>query len=206
MNFKFKFLEPLKDIFSRYSSGPEEGRLILLAEILAYNKSALCRSFGPALRFVLELFCFRLLLFTLYWIAFRGATESYPVYSVNRTARGGTSHSHTSNIAPLNSSPHSWIFTFVSVGSSPRFFLFTSATGRIDVHTAQTYGTMPLILSVVCKRALPFLQTRFDFRHPLAFGLVPPQEETSAGSFPKQRLVIEHTPRLWIHRFFPVVT
>ena len=25
VNFKFKFLEPLKDIFSKYSSGPEEG-------------------------------------------------------------------------------------------------------------------------------------------------------------------------------------
>ena len=28
-------------------------------------------------------------------------------YSMNRTAWGGTSHSNTSNIAPLNSSPHS---------------------------------------------------------------------------------------------------
>ena len=31
----------------------------------------------------------------------------------------------------LNSSPHSRIFTFVSEGSSPRSYLFISATGRI---------------------------------------------------------------------------
>ena len=123
-------------------------------------------------------------------------------YSMNRTAWGGTSHSNTSNIAPLNSSPDSWIFTFVSVGFSPRFFLFTSPTGRIGVHNAPKYGTMPLSLSLVCKRVLPipFLQTRFDFRQPLGFDLVPPREETSAGSFPEQRLVIEHTPRRRIHR------
>ena len=36
----------------------------------------------------------------------------------------------------LNSSPHSRIFTFVSVGSTPRSYLFISATGRIVVHTA----------------------------------------------------------------------
>ena len=43
--------------------------------------------------------------------------------------------------AALNSSSHSRIFTFVSVGSSPRFYLFISATGRIGVHTAPKCGT-----------------------------------------------------------------
>ena len=63
-------------------------------------------------------------------------------------ARVGTSRPHTSNMVrrawprgfgELNPSPHSWIFTFVSVGSSPRSYLFTSATGRIGVHTAPKY-------------------------------------------------------------------
>ena len=44
----------------------------------------------------------------------------------------------------LNSSPHSRIFTFVSEGSSPRSYLFISATGRIDVHIAPKCGTKPL--------------------------------------------------------------
>ena len=44
----------------------------------------------------------------------------------------------------LNSSPHSRIFTFVSEGSSPRSYLFISATGRIGVHTAPKCGTKPL--------------------------------------------------------------
>ena len=43
----------------------------------------------------------------------------------------------------LNSSPHSWIFTSVSVGSSPRCYLLTSATGRIGVHTAPKCDTKP---------------------------------------------------------------
>ena len=37
----------------------------------------------------------------------------------------------------LKPSPHSWVFTSVSVDSSPRSYLFTSATGRIRVHIAQ---------------------------------------------------------------------
>ena len=41
----------------------------------------------------------------------------------------------------LNSSPHSWIFTSVSVGSSPRSYFFISATGPIGVHTSPKYGT-----------------------------------------------------------------
>ena len=36
------------------------------------------------------------------------------------------------------------LFTSVSVGSSPRYYLFTSATGRISVHTAPKYGTKPI--------------------------------------------------------------
>ena len=44
----------------------------------------------------------------------------------------------------LNSSPHSRIFTSVSVGSSPRFYLFISVTVRIVVHTAPKCGTKPL--------------------------------------------------------------
>ena len=34
--------------------------------------------------------------------------------------------------------------TYVTVGSSPRYNLFTSTTGRIIVHTATKYGTKPL--------------------------------------------------------------
>jgi len=44
----------------------------------------------------------------------------------------------------LNSSSHSWIFTSVSLGSSPRSYFFTSATGRIGVHSAPKYGTKPI--------------------------------------------------------------
>ena len=39
-------------------------------------------------------------------------------------------------IGALNPSPHSWILTFVSEDSSPRFYLFTSSTIRMAVHTA----------------------------------------------------------------------
>ena len=44
----------------------------------------------------------------------------------------------------LNSSLHSRIFTSLSDGSSPRSYLFTSATGRIGVHTTAKYGTKPI--------------------------------------------------------------
>ena len=37
------------------------------------------------------------------------------------------------------------LVTFVTVGSSPRYNLFTSPTGRITVHTAAKYGTKPLL-------------------------------------------------------------
>ena len=45
----------LKDIFSRYSSGPEEV-LILLTGILTYNKSVLCRSASLAFSLVVVVF------------------------------------------------------------------------------------------------------------------------------------------------------
>ena len=44
----------------------------------------------------------------------------------------------------LNSSPHPRIFTSLSDGSSPRSYLFTSATGRIGVHTTPKYGKKPI--------------------------------------------------------------
>ena len=44
----------------------------------------------------------------------------------------------------LNSSLHPWIFTSVPVGFRPRSCLFTSATGRISVHTAPKYATKPI--------------------------------------------------------------
>ena len=40
-----------------------------------------------------------------------------------------------------NPSPPSWIVTSVSVESSPRYYLLTSATVRVPVHTAPKYGT-----------------------------------------------------------------
>ena len=65
--------------------------------------------------------------------------------------RTGTSRSHTPNtvLAPLAQrvcalipSPHSRMFTSVSVGSILHSYLFTSATTvRIGVHSAPKYGT-----------------------------------------------------------------
>ena len=49
-------------------------------------------------------------------------------------------------LGALNSSPHFWIFTSVSVGSSPRPYVFTSATVRI-VFTQQQSITMAQNLS-----------------------------------------------------------
>ena len=39
------------------------------------------------------------------------------------------------------SSPHSWMFTSVSVGSNPRSYLFATATVRMGVYTALKYIT-----------------------------------------------------------------
>ena len=44
----------------------------------------------------------------------------------------------------LNLSPHSWIFTSVSVGSSRRSYLFTSAAFGITVHSPLKCGTEPV--------------------------------------------------------------
>ena len=49
--------------------------------------------------------------------------------------------SHTSNIAPARLAERVWCTKFASVSSNPRF---TSATGRIGVHTAPKYGTKPI--------------------------------------------------------------
>ena len=51
---------------------------------------------------------------------------------------------HTSNIAPARLTERVWCIKFASVGSNPRFYLFTSATGRIGVHTPPKYGTKPI--------------------------------------------------------------
>ena len=44
----------------------------------------------------------------------------------------------------LNSFPHFWTFTSVSVAPSSRSYLFTSATDRIPVHIAPKCGTEPI--------------------------------------------------------------
>ena len=49
-----------------------------------------------------------------------------------------------SGFGELNPSPHSIIFTFVSVSSSPCSYLFASARVRIPLHTALTCGTEPI--------------------------------------------------------------
>ena len=86
--------------------------------------------------------------------------------------RNGTSRSHTSNIAPewfakrlprgvgeLNSRPHSWIFTFVSVDSSLRSYLYTSGT----VHTC-TVRFIPVhtVLTKVRPRTYPISDAPFS--------------------------------------------
>ena len=74
--------------------------------------------------------------------AFRGATKSCPLQceqqgpgsaQVVHTHRTWCRRAWPRGFGELNPSPHFWIFTFVSVGSSPRSYLFTSATGRIGV-------------------------------------------------------------------------
>ena len=61
------------------------------------------------------------MMFTLYWKAFRGATRSHPVYSMNSNGLGAAQVVHThqtscwrawpKGLGALISSPHSWIFT-----------------------------------------------------------------------------------------------
>ena len=63
-------------------------------------------------------------------------------------ARGGTSITLRARLAEriwLTKFHHSWIFTSVSVGSSPRCYLFTSTTGRIGVYKlSPKYSTKPI--------------------------------------------------------------
>ena len=47
-------------------------------------------------------------------------------------------------LSALNSSSHSLILFSVSTGSSPRSYLFISATGEISVHTPPKYGVKPI--------------------------------------------------------------
>ena len=89
-------------------------------------------------------------MFTRKRIAFRGATKSCPLQcEQQRSGAAQVVHTHLTwcrrgwprGFGELNSSPHfCGIFTSASVGSSPRSYLFTSATGRIGVHTAPKYG------------------------------------------------------------------
>ena len=70
-------------------------------------------------------------------------------YSMNSSVPGHKSFTRTSNITSarlgerdwcMKFSPHSCKFTSVSVGSSPRSYLFTSAKGRLGIHTAPKYA------------------------------------------------------------------
>ena len=72
-------------------------------------------------------------------------------YSVNSNCPGLEQVVHTHHLCwlaerfgALNSNPHSWIFTSVSVGSSPRSYLLTSATVRVPVDITSKYGTEPI--------------------------------------------------------------
>ena len=59
--------------------------------------------------------------------------------SINQSHRTSWRHDWPRGLGALNSSPLSGLFTSVSVGSSTRFYRFTSATGRIGVYTALKY-------------------------------------------------------------------
>ena len=76
-----------------------------------------------------------------------GALRSYSVkYKQKRPGVVQVVHTHWTSyrggwpkgFGALNSNPHSWIFASVSVSFRPRPYLFTSATDRRGVHTAQT--------------------------------------------------------------------
>ena len=96
-------------------------------------------------------------MFTQYRIGFRAdrkdiwysmdnsSTELEQVAQTQRTlCRSGWPR----GFAELKPSPHSRIFTFVLVGSSPRSYLLTSVTVRIPAHTlahtAPKCGTVPI--------------------------------------------------------------
>ena len=83
-------------------------------------------------------------------IAVRGATKSCPVkceqqvperQKLVHTHRTSCRHDWPRGFGALNSSLHSWIFTSVLVGSNPRYYLSTSPTVWIPVHTTPKSGT-----------------------------------------------------------------
>ena len=57
------------------------------------------------------------------------------VHTHRTSCRGGWPR----GFGELNSSPHSWIFAPVSVGSSRHSYLFTSVTGLIGVHCTKVW-------------------------------------------------------------------
>ena len=74
--------------------------------------------------------------------AFRPNMKSDSVQYERKRHRTGTSRSYTSRrsgwlrgFGALDPSPHFWIFTSLSVGTSPSSYSFTSATVRIPVHS-----------------------------------------------------------------------
>ena len=58
-----------------------------------------------------------------------------------------------------NPSPPSWIVTSVSVESSPRYYLLTSATVRVPVHTAPKCGT----------KTIGYVKFHYKHRHMRSF-------------------------------------
>ena len=109
-------------------------------------------------------------LFTLYRLAFRGTMQSYPVwYGQQWPAAAQVVHTHRTSCrsgwskrsGPLNSSPLSWIFTPVSVGSSPRSYLLDwfskgkrhLTTGKraegLNSTSGAQFAALPLVKPVV---------------------------------------------------------
>ena len=71
-------------------------------------------------------------------LSFKSINQSINL-SINQWHRTSWRHDWPREFGALNSSPLSGLFTSVSVGSSTRFYRFTSATGRIGVYTALKY-------------------------------------------------------------------
>ena len=104
-------------------------------------------------------------IFTLYAIGCLGGHEkpwvlceqqgpkAAQVFHTHRTScRGGWPR----GFGELNSSPHSWIFAPVSVGSSRHSYLFTSVTGRIGVHCTKVWHkTYPICDAALSRSAGP---------------------------------------------------
>ena len=92
-------------------------------------------------------------MFRLYWVASHGATKSYLAWREQQQPRAAqvvhthqtlSQHGWLRVFGTLNYSPCSWIFTFVSVASSPRSSLSSSATSKKGVHIAPMYGKKPI--------------------------------------------------------------